>query len=93
MDGNEETNPIALTLSAMEGAVGINSVRLIGTINGKQVGFLVDTGTTHNFIDPRTVYKLHLEVSGIDSFYVGEATRKGMLQKCDDVHTGPTQQN
>lgn len=54
----EELKPVKLSLNAMEGVVGVNSIRLIGRVNGKQVGFLVDTKATHNFIDPRIVQKL-----------------------------------
>lgn len=36
----------------MVGVARVSSFSLIGKINGKEVGFLVDTGATHNFVDP-----------------------------------------
>lgn len=66
----EEVNLLALTLSAMEGVAGVSSIRLIGNMNGKQIGFLVDIGATLYFIGPRTVHKLQLALSESDSFNV-----------------------
>lgn len=67
----EELKPLQLSLNAIEGVVGISFVRLIGNVNGKQVGFLVDMGATHNFIDPRIVSKLQLKVEDVTSFTRG----------------------
>lgn len=41
--------------------IGVNSIRLIGKIQGKEVTFLVDIGATHNFVDPMTVDKIGLK--------------------------------
>lgn len=47
-----------MTLNAIEGVVGVSAICLIGKINGRQVGFLVDMGATHNFIDSRIAQRL-----------------------------------
>lgn len=64
------------SLNAIKGVVDISSIRLIGKVNRKQVGFLVDTGATHNFVDPRIVAKLQLEVEDIAPFSVSVAGGK-----------------
>lgn len=72
----EELKPLELSLNAIEGVVGISSIRLIGKVSGKQVGFLVDTGATHNFLDPRIIAKLQLKVEDIAPFSVTVAGRE-----------------
>lgn len=66
----EELKPLHLSLNAIEGTVGISSIRLIGKVNGNQVGFLVDTDATHNFVDSKIVVKLQLKVEDIAPFSV-----------------------
>lgn len=36
----------------------MSAIRLVGKIHGKEVGFMVNTWVTHNFIDPITVVRL-----------------------------------
>lgn len=54
----------------MEGTLGVSAIRLVGKIHGTEVGFMVDTGTTHNFIDPITVARLQLKVAELTPFIV-----------------------
>lgn len=42
----------------------------MGKINGKEVGFLIDTGATRNFVDPSTVRRLNLPTEGVKKFKI-----------------------
>lgn len=50
--------------------MGVSSIRLIGTIMGKEVSFLVDSGATHNFIDPATAKRIGLPIQAMNTFEV-----------------------
>lgn len=50
--------------------IGVSAIRLVGKINGKEVGFLIDTGATHNFVDPIIVDRLSLKGKNVDTFEV-----------------------
>ena len=49
-----------LSLNAMEGSASPRTIRLYGQVNKKPVMVLVDTGSTHNFIDPKVVQRTGL---------------------------------
>lgn len=65
--GTLELRAIKLSLNSI---TGVNSIRLLGKINGREVGFLIDTGATHNFIDLMMVEKSQLRELSVDSFEV-----------------------
>lgn len=50
----------------------------MGKINGKEVGFLIDIGATHNFVDPMMVERLQLKRLNADSFEVTVAGGENM---------------
>jgi len=52
-----------LSLNAMEGSVSPRTIRLCGQINRKSVMVLLDTGSTHNFIDPKVVQRTGLVIT------------------------------
>jgi len=54
---------LELSLHAMEGSSSPRTIRLLGHVNKKLVSILLDTGSTHNFIDPRVVQRTGLQVS------------------------------
>ena len=54
---------LELFLHAMEGSSSPRTIRLLGHVNKKLVSILLDTGSTHNFIDPRVVQRTGLQVS------------------------------
>ena len=47
----------AISLHAMEGSSSPTTIRLMGTINNKPVNILLDSGTTHNFVDSKVVQR------------------------------------
>lgn len=52
--------PGELSLNALFGSNAMNTIRLQGTIKGKKVHMLVDSGSTHSFIDLGLVKQLGL---------------------------------
>lgn len=50
--------------------IAVSSIKLVGKIVGKEVPFLVDTGTNHNFIDPVTAKRIGLRPVPFKSFDV-----------------------
>ena len=55
-------NEAKLSIHAMEGSTSPKTIKLIGQINRKPVSILLDTGSTHNFVDPRVVKRTGLKV-------------------------------
>ena len=51
-----------ISLNAISGTPGNNTMRLLGRIGQAQVVILIDSGSTHNFIDTSVTEKAKLEV-------------------------------
>jgi len=51
-----------ISLHAIAGAINPNTMRLIGWIKHQRVVILLDSGSTHNFLDPSILRKLFLPV-------------------------------
>jgi len=82
------------SLHVMEGDSSPRTIRLLGQVNKKTVSILLDTGSTHNFIDPNVVHRGGLQVVPEPSFNVtvaggdklhGEDPCKSMQVKCQGV--------
>ncbi|VFQ65602.1 unnamed protein product [Cuscuta campestris] len=74
-EGGDNDHVPAISLHALEGIQGPRTFRLYATIQGQQFTALVDTGSSHNYIQPRIVKHLRLELDAEDSFQV--AVRNG----------------
>ena len=61
---NTSTNSeeVKITLYALIGTPILGAIRISGKINGVSLAVLLDTGSTHNFIDATLVPSLHLLV-------------------------------
>ena len=59
-----------LSFHAMEGSTSPTTIRFFGQINRKPVNALLDTGSTHNFIDPKVVQRTGLTINPEISFSV-----------------------
>jgi hypothetical protein len=52
-----------ISLHAISGYSGSKSMRLLGLLHNYQVSILIDSGSTHNFLDPSVLSKLQLPVT------------------------------
>lgn len=82
--------PIELSTNALMRVTEVSSIQLVGKIMGKEVGFLLDMGTTHNFIDPSTVTCLGLKLTAVSGFKVevtdGEKMKGGECCYNTNIH-------
>lgn len=66
----EEESTSAITFYAMCGIPALHTIIVCGSIYGKPLQVLIDSGSTHNFIDCNLVWKIQLEVDGSKKFEV-----------------------
>jgi len=52
-----------LSLHTIDGTISPKAMRLLGQVNRKLVSVLLNTGSTHNFIDPRVVQRTGLTIT------------------------------
>ena len=60
-----EDNP-QLSLHALEGTYNFQTMRLKGTVGRKRICILIDSGSTHNFLDAKMVGRLGCIMEDID---------------------------
>ena len=85
IEGNEESAEI--TLCALLGSISPSTMRVVACINGNKVVVLIDTGSTHNFLDCNLAKSLKFIIDNTSCFGVkvdnGEVIRtKG---ECKDI--------
>lgn len=63
------------------------SLHLLGTINNSEVKVLIDSGSTHNFVQPTLVEKLKLQVQTIKAFkvYIGSGDSLVCSSMCPKI--------
>lgn len=54
-----------ISINAISGSSGSKSMRLVGVLHSQRVSILIDSGSTHNFLDPSLLSKVHLQVAAI----------------------------
>ncbi|KAG8363706.1 hypothetical protein BUALT_Bualt19G0050300 [Buddleja alternifolia] len=57
----EEESPgedMTMSLNALSGTTDMNTLRIKGTVNGQDIHILIDSGSTHCFLDEGTAHKL-----------------------------------
>jgi len=59
-----------LSLNALEGVVGLNTLRVTGRVEKQPLFILVDTGNTHNFISNQVAERLHCRLTSIKALIV-----------------------
>ena len=72
VDGEEEQelreNEAEITMCALLGNTSPSTRRVITIINGQKAMVLIDTGSTHNFMDKSLVVSLKLQVNNENCF-------------------------
>jgi len=75
-----------ISLHAFEGHISSNTIRLKGEISNKSVSVLVDTGSTHNFMQKNVARALKLTIELIVPFNV--STGSGEKLNCAEICRG-----
>ncbi|VFQ69620.1 unnamed protein product [Cuscuta campestris] len=75
------------SLNSMAGVTTPRSLRLSGMLSESVVEVLIDGGSTHNFIHPSIVERLHLTVHDVPAFrvYVGNGASLVCNMQCRDL--------
>lgn len=47
----EENSHLQISIQAMHGSVGFQTMRVMGHVGKRQIHILIDSGSTHNFLD------------------------------------------
>lgn len=70
-ENTEESNlSPQMSVHALDGTVDYRTMRVKRSIKGKMVHVLVDSGSTHNFMDVNVARKLGIQLETIPSFFV-----------------------
>lgn len=78
---------VQISLQALDGQGNFNTMRLMGQYGKKPLHILLDSESTHNFIDTNTTLKLSCKVEKVSPMWVRVAD--GGQLKCDAVIRGP----
>ena len=78
---------VCISLNALQGVAGGSTLQMQGMIKKQVVPFLMDTGSTHNFISANWVKTLGLKSQNIQVFSVTVASDKQLVitKKCSQV--------
>ncbi|KAA8525944.1 hypothetical protein F0562_007956 [Nyssa sinensis] len=83
-DEDTGDSDLQISLHALVGYTGPRTMRVAGRIGCRRVPVLIDSGSTHNFIDQRLARHLALSVTLIDQFWVTVAN--GEKLSCKEKH-------
>lgn len=62
--GNDNLGNSEISLHALTGSQNLKTIRVMGKIGGAQwMTILIDTGSTHNFLDPAVLAKVKLPLN------------------------------
>ena len=88
VNSSTEVDPAEITLYALVGNPTANTMRIKGRIQNQEVVSLIDSGSTHNFLDATVlpVLQLHLDTSQILEVKVADGTVLKTLGSCHGVH-------
>jgi len=68
-------------LDALEGTVGLNTMKVTGRLDRTTVSILIDSGSTHNFLNAELALKLQLQLTAIKPMMVQAANGERMVCK------------
>lgn len=74
----KKTDLQLVSTNSMVGIAGVCSIMLVDNVMRKEVGFLVDTGTTHNFINLPNTKWLGFQLKEVNTFKVEVAVGETM---------------
>ncbi|KAA8517141.1 hypothetical protein F0562_017434 [Nyssa sinensis] len=83
---NQERTP-KISIHALVGSPSPKTMRILGHVNGCAVVILIDTGSTHNFMDPSIQQRAHLQSQSTAGLLVRVANGDTMFStgKCEDI--------
>ncbi|KAA8534845.1 hypothetical protein F0562_029939 [Nyssa sinensis] len=85
LDAQAQGPEPAISIHALAGSPNPRTMRIIGFIQGVQIVIMLDTGSTHNFVDPSIITKARLPIYHTTGLNVkvanGEAVRSEGLTK------------
>ncbi|RVW59679.1 Transposon Tf2-8 polyprotein [Vitis vinifera] len=87
---SKEETPIVeiepgISIHALVGSPNPKTMRFLGHICGRAVVILVDTGSTHNFMDPSVIQRAHLPSNPTEGLSVKVANGQAVRRGCDIV--------
>lgn len=65
-----EEGTTKISLQALVGTFNSRTLRLKGTVRGRDLTILIDSGSTHNFIQDSVAYKLGIGLQSLKEFKV-----------------------
>lgn len=77
-DGHSEESPL-ISLHALAGCSGPRTMRVKAVIGKRALVVLIDSGSTHNFVDQKLAHDLHMAVTPIDAFTVKVANGERLI--------------
>ena len=70
IDLDPDTYHPHISLNALEGVTGLNTLRVTGKVEKQPLVILVDSGSTHNFINNHVADRLHCNLTNIKALTV-----------------------
>ncbi|KAJ0079625.1 hypothetical protein Patl1_22875 [Pistacia atlantica] len=76
-----------ISIHALAGSLSPKTIRILGHVNGCVVVILIDTGSTHNFMDPSIQLRVHLQSQSTIGLLVRVANGDTLFStsKCEDI--------
>ncbi|KAL5767432.1 hypothetical protein ACOSQ2_014215 [Xanthoceras sorbifolium] len=61
---------MSISHHALTGSAGLQTIRLRGKVRHREITILVDSGSTHNFLDPNTAQLTGVEIEETETLWV-----------------------
>ncbi|KAL5736973.1 hypothetical protein ACOSQ2_031761 [Xanthoceras sorbifolium] len=61
---------MSISHHALTGCAGLQTIRLKGKVRHREITILVDSGSTHNFLDPNTAQLTRVEIEETETLWV-----------------------
>lgn len=80
-------SPPVISLHALQGQAAPSMLRLPGQIKGKSLTVLVDSGSTHNFLQTRVAKHLGLQITPVAHLWRNATVRRSMPNNTIEIST------